>query len=71
MSVEAKIRIYIEEHGISTVELYHKTRIAPPKLTQSLQEKRRFSFLEYQTICWALGVGVEEFMEPAPPEVAP
>lgn len=71
MSVEAKIRIYIEEHGISPVELYHKTGIAPPKLAESLQEKRRRSFLEYQTICWALGVGIEEFIEPVPPEVIP
>ena len=71
MSVEARIRIYMEEHDISQIELSNKTQIAPPKLNLSLNEKRRLSFPEYQTICWALGVGVDTFMEPRPPEKAP
>lgn len=35
-----------------------------------MEEGRTFedAFLEYQNICWALGVDVDKFMEPRPPE---
>ena len=68
MNVGAKIRAYMEKQGISQIELCTKTHISPSKLNLSLSNKRRFTFEEYQTICWALGVGVETFMEPRPPE---
>ena len=68
MDVGTKIGAYLKEHGISQIEFSQKTKISPSKLNLSLSGKRRFTFLEYQVICWALGVGVDAFMEPRPPE---
>lgn len=68
MDVETKIKNHMEKYGISQIELCKKTHIPPAKLNLSLNKKRRLTFPEYQTICWALGVGVEAFMEPKPPE---
>ncbi len=67
MDVGAKIRDYLEQHNISQIELCTKTHISPSKLNLSLSNKRKLTFEEYQTICWALGVGVDAFMEPRPP----
>lgn len=68
MEVGAKIKSFIDEHNISQTDLSVKTRIPASKLCLSLSGKRRLTFLEYQVICWALGVGVDEFMEPKPPK---
>lgn len=68
MDIGAKIKAFIDKAGISQSELSNKTQIPPPKLNLSLSGKRRFTFAEYQVICWALGVGVDEFMNPLPPE---
>lgn len=70
MDVGLKIKAYIDEQGISQVELSRRTRIPTCKLNLSLSAKRRLTFAEYQNICWALGVGVDEFMQPRPPEDA-
>ena len=69
MDIGIKIRKYIEERKISQVELSNKTKIPTSKLNLSLSGKRRFTFMEYQVICWALGVGVDHFLEPKPPEI--
>lgn len=69
MDVGQKIRVYLEERDISQIELCARTNIAPAKMNLSLNGKRRFSFAEYQAICWALGVGVDTFLEPRPMEV--
>lgn len=68
MDIGEKIKAFIEAAGISQNELSTKTQIPPPKLNLSLNGKRRFTFAEYQVICWALGVGVDKFMSPRPPE---
>ena len=68
MDVGAKIKAYLDEIGLSQIELSKKTNIPPPKLNLSLSSKRRMTFEEYQVICWALGVGVDTFMNPRPPE---
>lgn len=68
MSVGTKIKDYLESKGISQVFLSSKSGIPPAKLNLALNSKRRLSLSEYETICWALGVGVETFMEPKPPE---
>lgn len=68
MDVGMKIRAYIDARNISQIELSAKTKIPAPKLNLSLSGKRKLTFAEYQVICWALGVGVNEFMEPRPPE---
>ena len=67
MDVATKIRMYIQENQISQIELSAKTKISPAKLSLSLSNKRKMTFDEYQTICWALGVGVDRFMEPRAP----
>lgn len=67
MEVSAKIRHYLDDHGISQISLCEKTHIAPAKMNLSLSGKRKLTFEEYQTICWALGVGVDTFMAPKPP----
>lgn len=68
MDVGSKIKDYMEERNISQVDLCKRTNISPSKMNLSLNRKRRLTFQEYQTICWALGVGVDAFMEPQPPE---
>lgn len=70
MDVETKIRNYMADHGISQIDLCNKTKIAPAKLNLSLNKKRKLTFMEYQIICWALGVGVDAFMEPLAPDEA-
>ena len=37
-------------------------------LNLALSGKRRLTFEEYEHICWALGVGVETFLEARPPQ---
>ena len=68
MEVGQAIRRYLETHNISQIELSEKAHISPSKLNLSLSNKRRLTFYEYQTICWALGVNVDAFMKPRPPE---
>ena len=68
MDVGAKIKQFIDNQKISQIWLSQKTNIPPAKLNLSLSGKRKMTFPEYQVICWALGVGVDEFMEPKPPE---
>lgn len=68
MEVGEKIRIYLEEHNISQIELSEKANISPSKLNLSLSNKRRLTFPEYEAICWVLGVNVDAFMQPRPPE---
>lgn len=67
MEVATKIRMFLEQNEISQIELSMKTHISPAKLSLSLSNKRKMTFDEYQTICWALGVGVDQFMEPRAP----
>lgn len=68
MDVGAKIKAFIDDRKISQTDLSAKTGIPTSKLCLSLSGKRRLTFVEYQVICWALGVGVDEFMEPRPPK---
>ena len=70
MEVGKKILLYLDENNISQIDLCARTNIAPPKMNLSLNGKRRFTFPEYQAICWALGVGVDKFLEPRPLESA-
>ena len=68
MDTGSKIKMYLEEKGISQSFLSAKSRIPAPKLNLSLNGKRKLNFSEYESICWALGVGVDAFLEPKPPE---
>lgn len=68
MGVGEKIKCYMDVHGISQAHLSRKTNIPAPKLNLALSGKRRLTFTEYEMICWALGVGVSEFLEAKPPD---
>lgn len=68
MDVGMKIKGYLESKGVSQAFLSTKSGIPPAKLNLALNGKRRLSLPEYEAICWALGVGVDAFMEPKPPE---
>lgn len=68
MEVGMKIKGYLESKGVSQAFLSTKSGIPPAKLNLALNGKRRLSLPEYESICWALGVGVDTFMEPKPPK---
>lgn len=68
MDVGTKIKEYLESKGISQAFLSSKSGIPPAKLNLALNCRRKLSLSEYESICWALGVGVDTFMEPRPPE---
>lgn len=68
MDVADKIKVFMEEHGITQAHICRKTGIAPAKLNLTLNGKRRLTFEEYEVICWSLGVGVETFLEAKPPQ---
>lgn len=68
MDVGSKIKNYLESHGISQAFLSSKCGIRPAKLNLALNGKRKLSLVEYQAICWALGVSVATFMDPRPPK---
>lgn len=70
MDVGMKIKGYLESKGVSQAFLSAKSGIPPAKLNLALNGKRRLSLPEYESICWALGVGVDAFMEPKPPKSA-
>ena len=66
MNVGTKIKDYLESKGISQAFLSMKSGIPSAKLNLALNGKRRLSLPEYESICWALGVGVDTFIEPRP-----
>lgn len=67
MEVGLKIKKYLEENGISQTFLSKKTGIELTKLNLALNGNRRLTFLEYETICWALGVNTDKFLSPRMP----
>ena len=68
MSVEANIKQYLDDHGISQLHVSRKTGIDPAKLNLSLNGKRRMSLAEFRNVCWALDVSADTFLEPYPPQ---
>lgn len=67
MEVGQRIKKYLDENGISQTFISKKTGIDLPKLNLALNGNRRFTFPEYETICWALNVGADKFLKPGPP----
>lgn len=67
MNTGVKIKRYLESKGITQSFLSAKCGIPAAKLNLALNGKRRLTFSEYESICWALGVGAGEFLEPGPP----
>ena len=68
MDIGIKIGKYLKSNGISRSFLSRKIGMNASKLNLSLNGKRRLSLDEYESICWALGLGVEAFLEPKPPD---
>lgn len=67
MEVGKKIKKYLEDHGISQTYLGKKIHMELPKLNLALNGNRRFTFEEYEAICYVLGVNTDEFLNPRMP----
>lgn len=68
MEVGEKIKCYLEEHGISQTFISKKTGIELPKVNLSLNGNRKFTYEEYEMVCWALGVNTDRFLKPRKPK---
>ena len=68
MEVGMKIKMYLEENGISQAHISRETEINPVKLNLGLNGNRRFTFNEYALICGALGVNTDYFLKPRLPD---
>lgn len=68
LEVGQKIKAYLEANGISQKFLSEKTGIDTPKLNLALNGKRKLTFPEYETVCWALGVNTDKFLKPRMPD---
>lgn len=67
MDVGLKIKKYLEDNGISQTFLSRKTGISLPKVNLALNGNRRLTFEEYESICWALNVNTDKFLQPRMP----
>lgn len=70
MCVGNKIKMYLDDRGISQSHISAKTKIPLPKLNLSLNGKRKLTFEEYELICGALDVETSTFLEPKKPKEA-
>lgn len=68
VKMEEKIKMYLEDNGISQTFVSKKTGIDLPKLNLSLNGCRRMTFPEYELICGALKVNTDKFLRPRVPE---
>lgn len=68
MDIGIKICNYLRSKGISQSYLSRKICMNVSKLNLSLNGKRKLSLDEYESICWALGVSANTFLEPKPPD---
>ena len=62
--VGLKIKEYMEKKGINQSEIADMVGIPRPKLNKMLNGEQKISLDDYELICGALGVGVEEFLSP-------
>lgn len=63
MSVNERIKRYLEEHGIKQVFLVKKTGIPKEKMSLILNKNRKLTAEELGTIANALGVDANIFLE--------
>lgn len=63
MSIADRIKIFLVENKISQYWLSEETKIALPKLNASLNNKRKISAEEYQSIIIALNVDANTFIQ--------
>lgn len=62
-----KIKAYMEKNRFTQAYISKNTGIPPDKISASLNGKRRFTFSEYEMICWVLGVNTDKFLTPRKP----
>lgn len=65
MSIAEKIKLYLVQNKVSQYWLSEQTRIALPKLNASLNNKRKLSAEEFQSIIKALNVEANTFLQQA------
>lgn len=63
MSVGKKIRLYLNQEGISQTWLSEQAKIALPKLNASLNDKRKLSVEEFASIIIILDVDANRFLK--------
>ena len=62
MTIATRIKLYLIQNKVSQNWLSAEAKIASPKLNASLNNKRKLSVEEYESIVIALGVEPNEFM---------
>ena len=63
MKVYARIRSYIDQHGIDADAVAYKAGIPPTVFKKMLHGRRTIYSDEYKAICEALDVGAETFLD--------
>lgn len=69
MDTGIKIKDYLDSNGISQSFLSARSGVPLVKLNLSLNGKRKLTLNEYESICWALGLSIDTFLEPKPPRI--
>lgn len=67
LEVEARIKQYLKDRGVSQAHVSRETEINPVKLNLALNGNRRLTFDEYAVICGVLGVNTDFFLKPRLP----
>ena len=62
MEVNARIKAYIDEHGLKQSRIAEKARLKNQTFNAMLNQKRRIYAEEYSAICKALGVNPKVFL---------
>ena len=62
MTVNEKIKKYLEEHGITQMWLSQATGIAQEKISNIVNSKRRVTAEELLSICSALNISADLFI---------
>lgn len=62
-----EIKLYLAKKGLTQKYVCDKTGIGYDRLCRILKGKATMRLDEYEFICWALGVGVEKFLQPREP----
>lgn len=64
MTVNQKIKKYLEEHGITQMWLSQNTGIAQEKISNIVNGKRRVTADELLSICSVLNISADLFLKP-------
>ena len=67
MTVEDKIKKYVDQKGVPQKELSKGTGISEAKISLSFKNKRKLTFDDYECICGFLDVPVDKFLTPRRP----